>query len=293
MSEPAVWLNLTQAELDAAYDQIKYAPNLPQIVKRYGTNSNAWRARSAAPQRAAYGHGAIEGLDIHTTSKPGAPINIFVHGGAWRSGAARDYGFVAELFVKAGAHCVVPDFSWVQDVEGNLEPIAAQLRRAVAWVHAHAKDFGGDVGQIYVSGHSSGGHLAAVLLTTDWQKEVGLPADVLKGGLCCSGIYDLKPVGLSARSSYVKVTPAVEEALSPMRHIGQIAAPLVIAYGTLETPEFQRQAVDFAAAVRAAGKPVDLISAEGYNHFEVLETLGNPYGVLGCAALAQMGLPGV
>ncbi|MES2508954.1 MAG: alpha/beta hydrolase [Pseudomonadota bacterium] len=293
MSEPAVWLNLTQAELDAAYDQIKYAPNLPQIVKRYGTNSDAWRARSVAPQRVAYGDAAIEGLDIYTTSKPGAPINIFVHGGAWRSGAAKDYGFVAELFVKAGAHCVVPDFSWVQDVEGNLEPIAAQLRRAVAWVHAHAKDFGGDAGQIYVSGHSSGGHLAAVLLTTDWQEEFGLPADVLKGGLCCSGIYDLKPVGLSARGSYVKVTPAVEAALSPMRHIGQIAAPLVIAYGTLETPEFQRQAVDFAAAVRAAGKPVDLITAEGYNHFEVLETLGNPYGVLGRAALAQMGLAGV
>src|SRR5437867_11741730 len=46
---PAVWLDMDQAELDAAYDQIKYAPNLPQIVKRYATNSEAVRARLGAP----------------------------------------------------------------------------------------------------------------------------------------------------------------------------------------------------------------------------------------------------
>jgi arylformamidase len=65
----------------------------------------------------------------------------------------------------------------------------------------------------------------------------------------------------------------------------------VLSYGTYETPEFQRQTRDFAAAVRAAGKPVELIVGEGYNHFEMLETLANPFGLLGRAVLAQMGLP--
>lgn len=293
MSGPAVWLGMDQEELDAAYDQLKYAPNQPLVLQRYASNSAAFRSRFGAPKRLAYGDKTIEQLDLYRTggaATGGAPIHIFIHGGAWRSGFAKDYAFLAELFVNAGAHFVVPDFSWIHDVGGSLEPMADQLRRAVAWVCRHAAGFGGDPERIYISGHSSGGHLAAVLLTTDWQNEFELPADVLKGGLCCSGIYELKPVGLSARSVYVKLTAAIEEALSPQRRCATITAPLVVAYGSLETPEFQRQAKEFAAALQESGKAVQLVVAEGYNHFEILETLASPYGVLGRVVLEQMGL---
>ncbi|HEY1287916.1 MAG TPA: alpha/beta hydrolase [Burkholderiales bacterium] len=290
---PAVWLDMDQGELDAAYDQIKYAPNLPQITKRYASNSDATRARLGAPRRVSYGSTAIEALDIYTTSRSNAPINIFIHGGAWRGGRAKDFGYPAELFVHAGAHYVVPDFINVVEANGNLMAMAEQVRRAVAWVYRNAQTFGGDPNRIYVSGHSSGGHLAGVVLTTDWRKELDLPPDLVKGGLCCSGLFDLKPVRLSFRSSYVKFTDETEQALSPQRHLERLNAPLVLAYGTLETPEFQRQSRDFAAAVKAAGKPVQLLVGEGYNHFEMPETLANPYGLLGRAALAQMKLSSV
>jgi arylformamidase len=159
----------------------------------------------------------------------------------------------------------------------------------VAWVYRNAASFGGDPDRLHVCGHSSGGHLTGVVLTTDWS-EFGLPKDILKGGLTASGMYDLKPVRLSARSRYVKFTDEVEQALSAQRHLDRLACPVIVAYGTCETPEFQRQARDFAAAVKAAGKPVQLIVGEGYNHFEIQETLGNPYGLLGRAVLEQMGL---
>jgi arylformamidase len=99
-------------------------------------------------------------------------------------------------------------------------------------------------------------------------------------------------VRLSKRSKYVKFTDEMEEALSPQSHIEKLHTPLILAHGTYETPEFQRQTRDFYAAVKAAGKPVELIVGEGYNHFEMLETLGNPYGLLGRAVFAQMGLAG-
>ena len=287
---PRVWLDMDQAELDAAYDQSVYAPNLQQIVKRYATNSEGVRARLGPPRRHAYGATPIEGLDIYMTKRPNAPINIFIHGGAWRVEVAKNNAFAAELFVHAGAHFVVPDFAWVQDVGGSLAPMAEQVRRAVAWVHRNAKTFDGDPNRIYVSGHSSGGHLAGVILTTDWPKDFTLPLDIVKGGLCCSGMFDLKPVRLSARSSYVKFTDEMEQALSPQRHLDKLNAPVIVAYGTLETPEFQRQSRDFAAAVKAAGKPVQLLVGEGYNHFEIRETLANPYGLLGRAVLEQMNL---
>jgi len=286
---PPVWLDMDQAELDAAYDQSRYAPNLPQITKRYATNSEAVRARLGVPRRFSYGTTAIEALDVYTTKRPNAPINVFIHGGAWRVGLAKDSAYSAELFVHAGAHFVVPDFIWVQDAGGSLMPMADQVRRAVAWVYRNAQSFGGDPNRIYVSGHSSGGHLAGVVLTTDW-KAFKLPADAVKGGLCCSGMFDLKPVRLSARSNYVKFTDETEQALSPQRQLNNLNAPVIIAYGTLETPEFQRQSRDFAAAVKAAGKPVELLVAEGYNHFEIIETLGNPHGLLGRAVLEQMKL---
>ncbi len=287
---PIVWLDMDQAELDAAYDQGVYAANRAQVVERYASNSEAVRARLGAPQRHAYGPTPIEALDVYVTKRPNAPINIFIHGGAWRGGLARDFGYAAELFVHAGAHHVVLDFINVIESGGSLMPMAEQARRAVAWVRRNARSFGGDPERIYVSGHSSGAHLAGVVLTTDWRKEFDLPSDTVKGGLLCSGLFDLKPVRLSARSSYVKFTDEMEQALSSQRHLDKLTAPVIVAYGTLETPEFQRQSRDFAAAVKAAGKPVQLLVAEGYNHFEIPETLANPYGFLGRAVLEQMKL---
>ena len=287
---PLVWLDMDQQELDDAYDQSKYAANLAQIVKRYATSSEQVRARLGAPKRLAYGATPIEGFDLYPTRKQNAPVHVFIHGGAWRSGLARDSAYQAETFVHAGAHFVAVDFNNVLETKGDLAPMADQVRRAVAWIYRNAASFGGDPNRIFLSGHSSGGHLAGVVLVTDWPKDFGLPKDVLKGGLCCSGMFDLKPVRLSARSSYVKFTDEVEHALSAQRHLAHLNCPVIVGYGTLETPEFQRQSRDFAAAVKAAGKPVELLVGEGYNHFEMPETLANPHGLLGRAALEQMKL---
>src|SRR5262249_34091759 len=136
---------------------------------------------------------------------------------------------------------------------------------------------------------ASGSHIGGCVVTHDWEK-AGLPRDILKGATLSSGMYDLKPVRLSKRSKYVKFTHKMEEALSAQRHLDKLHTPLILAHGTYETPEFQRQTRDFFAAVKAAGKAVELLVGEGYNHFEMLETLGNPYGLLGRAVLAQMRL---
>jgi arylformamidase len=288
--EPLVYLNYTQSELDAAYNQAAYQPNIQQLRDRWISNSERTRQRVGAPLRGAYGPTEIEQLDIFSTDRPDAPIFVFIHGGAWRAGLAKNYAAPAEMFMRAGAHYVVPDFVWVQDASGSLFPMAEQVCRAIAWVYENAATFGGDRDRIYVGGHSSGAHLAAVALTTDWRAAFGLAADLIKGGMCSSGMYDLAPVRLSHRNSYVRFTDQMVESLSPQRHIDRLSAPLIVAYGTCETPEFQRQARDFAAAVKAAEKPVDLLVGEHYSHLELPETLCNPYGLLGGAVLGQMGL---
>jgi arylformamidase len=287
---PLVWLDMDQKELDDAYDQSVYAPNQPLIALRRKLASEAALKRLGQPERVAYGPTEIEKLDIYKTRGLNAPINIFIHGGAWRNGQAKDSAYLAEMFINAGAHLVIPDFVQVQDAGGSLMPMVQQVRAAVAWVYKNAARFGGDPNQIYITGHSSGAHLSGCALVTDWQTDFGLPANIIKGGLVISGMYDLKAVRLSKRSEYVQFTDEIEEALSSQRHLDKLNAPIVVAYGSQETPEFQRQNREFAAAVKAVGKPVELIVGEGFNHFEMQETIGNPYGIGGRAALKMMGL---
>jgi arylformamidase len=287
---PHVWMDMDQVQLDAAYNQSDYAPLGFQITKRYSSRSDQTRLRLGPPQRESYGPSEVEKLDIYRAKQPNAPVFVFIHGGAWLGGMAKDYGFPAEVFVNAGAHYVALDFISIKTANGDLRVMADQVRRAVAWVYKNAASFGGDPARLYVGGHSSGGHLCGVTLVTDWSKDFGLPGDVIKGGLCMSGMYDMKPVRLSARRTYVKFDDDMEDKMSSLRQLDQLRAPIVVTYGANETPEFQRQNRDFAAAVKAAGKQVELIGAPDYNHFEMCESLGNPYGANGHAALALMKL---
>ncbi len=286
---PLVWLDMDQQALDDAYDQEVYAPNRDQVHLRNRFNSERVRQRLGAPKRMTYGPTPIEQLDLFPAKQAGAPINVFVHGGAWRQRDAKDYHFLAEMFVRAGANFIALDFTGVDKTGGDLMPMADQVRRAVAWVYNNANSFGGDPNRIYLSAHSSGAHLGGNIVTTEW-KDYGAPNDILKGALLSSGMYDLKPVRLSKRSKYVNFTDAVEDRLSSQRHLDRLNCPLIVAYGTFETPEFQRQNRDFAAAVKAAGKPVTLLVGDGYNHFEMCEMIGNPLSLLGSAGLEQMKL---
>ena len=194
------------------------------------------------------------------------------------------------IFVNAGVNYIALDFIQSDAANGDIRPMAEQVRRGIAWVYKNAASFGGDSKRFYLGGHSSGSHLCGVALVTDWQKDFGLPADMVTGGLLMSGIFDLTPPRLSARSTYIKFDDDMEQRLSPLRHIDMLRAPITVTYGSNETPEFQRQSRDFAAAVEGAGKPVQLIEAPNFNHFEMVESLGNPYGPNGLAALKLMKL---
>jgi arylformamidase len=286
---PLVWLDLDQQELDESYDQSVYAFNQQHIADRRAERNEVALKILGKPDRVAYGPAEIEKVDIYKTRRANAPVMIYVHGGAWRNGRSAQNAYLAEPFVNAGAHFINVEFNNVGETDGDIGVMVDQCRRAVAWIYRNAASFGGDPNALYLSGHSSGGHLAGCVVITEWEKQ-GLPRDVLKGAILGSGMYDLKPPRLSARSRYVKFTDAIEGTLSAQRHLDRVHTPLVLVHGTLETPDFQRQTRDFHAALRAAGKPVTLIVAMGYNHFELGESLGNPYGVMGRAAFEMMKL---
>ncbi|HEY1749366.1 MAG TPA: alpha/beta hydrolase [Xanthobacteraceae bacterium] len=290
---PLVWRDYDQEALDNAYDQLVYAPNRDLILGRIAAASQRTRENIGAPERVAYGPVEHERFDLFRAKgiapAHGAPMNVFVHGGAWRQGSAADNALVAEPLVHAGAHAFILDFVNVDQAGGSIAPMHQQVSGALAFIWNNAERFGGDRNRFYVSAASSGAHLAGCALSRGWHEQK-LPADFCKGAVLVSGMYDLAPVRLSKRSAYVKFTDEIEGALSPERHIDQINTPLVLVHGSGDTPEFQRQTKDFFAALNRAQKPAELIVADGYNHFELIESIGNPYGPAGRARLKQMGL---
>jgi arylformamidase len=203
---------------------------------------------------------------------------------AWAANAGElieHYG----IATASGVNFVAPDFTNLP--EQSIPGMIGQLTMAIEFITSNASRFGGDPDRIFLSGHSSGAHLCAVLLAHDWTKS-GLPADVLKAGLCIGGIYDLEPVVLSSRRSYVHLTP--EEALrfSPAREAKLINCPMAIAYGGQESPEFIRQAISFADALEGAENPPRRIVMKDMNHFEIAMELGRRGSSLHQAALEQI-----
>ncbi len=289
---PRVFLDYDQAELDRCYDQANWAPNMELVHRRSDAHSADVSARLGGPERLAYGPAEIEKLDLFRARVPGAPVFVYVHGGAWRSGSSSRCHGPAEMFVDAGCNYIALDFNNVIETGGDLLPMIDQVRRAVVWIYRNAASFGADPERIYVYGHSSGAHLAGNILTTDWPKRHGAPMSIIKGGMVTSGMYELAPVRLSARSKYVNFTDDMVDQLSSIRHIDLLNCPVVVSYGDQESPEFQRQNEEFAAAVKRAGKSVKLQVGVGLNHFEIAETLGNPHSMLGRSALAMIGAKG-
>jgi len=282
---PTVFLDYTQEELDRAYDQRAWAPTMDDTLARNIAASENVRGRLRHEAAIPYGPTPDEVVDVFPAAKANAPVHVFVHGGRWLRRIRPNNHFLAETFVPAGVTFVALGFGVIPDV--RLPAMVEQLRRAIAWLHANIGRFGGDPDRLHLSGHSSGGHLAAVLLTTDWRHH-GLPEDVLKSGACISGMYDLHPVMLSARADYLGLSADEIEALSPIRHLDRVRCPITVAYGGRESPEFQRQARDFAAALRAASRRVELVRADEDDHFEILGRLGRPDTPLARVVLEAM-----
>lgn len=280
-----VFLDYTQEALDKAYDQRVWAPNATEIIERYATDSAAVR-KQYPPQSERYGESDAETLDIFAPAgAKGLPVMVFIHGGAWRALTKSDASAPAPTFVENGCIYVALDFAVIPKV--RLPEMAAQCRRALLWLHKSIARFGGDPEKIFVSGHSSGGHLCGAMLTTDWAALSG-PKNLLKGGVAMSGMYELHPVMLSVRSSYVKISQEELAALSAMRHLDKIACDVLVVFGDKETPEFQRQSNEFATALAGMGRLAGRIMLPGRNHFVVPEELNDAKTQVAQAVLAMM-----
>jgi arylformamidase len=276
----------TQDEIDAQYDVEKSVPDFMVYANFYMQTSEKARSELSCNLTVPYGATLAEHVDIFPASQPNAPILIFIHGGYWRLLSSKEFSLVAYAPVSAGITMVVVNYELCPKV--TMDEIVRQNRAAVAWVYRNAASFGGNPEQIYVSGHSAGGHLTAMLMATQWQEDYGLPHDLIKGGCSISGLFDLMPFPYSWLQPKLQLTWDQVLRNSPIRHIPKQAAPMIVTYGEEESSEFHRQSQDFLAAWKAAGLTGEYLPLPGKNHFTAIDGFLDADSPLFRAILQQM-----
>lgn len=285
----ALFRSYDRAGLDAQYNLRAKVADFQVYLDRYESRSAEVRSALTCRLDVAYGPSPAETLDIFPAANDGAPVHVFIHGGYWQALDKRTFDFIAGGLVPAGAAAVIVNYALAPSV--TMDEIVRQVRAALAWVWRHAPEFGGDPSRLFVSGHSAGGHLTAMMALTDWPAfGAGLPGDLVKGGFAISGIYELEPIRLCYLNDNVRLDPAAALRNSPIFLLRSKAPPLLLAVGALETAEFLRQQAEFAEAWRARGLSAELVAAQGLHHFSVVEKLADAGSALNYAALRQMGL---
>jgi len=283
-----VFRDYDRAALDREYDNRAKVKDAPEWLERYARESAKARAELSCRLDVAYGPSPGETLDVFAApgSAP-APVHVFIHGGYWHRLDKADGSFVARGLLPAGAAVVVINYALIPTVQ--MAELVSQCRASIAWVHRHAASFGGDPRRIFVSGHSAGGHLVAMLMSTDWGSE-GLPADVIKAGCGISGLYDLEPIRLCYLNDVLTLTPETARLHSPIHHPPSHAGPLLLTVGALEGPEYLRQSHALARTWSSRGLRCEAVEMAGHHHFSIIAELEEPASDLSRRLVRQMGL---
>jgi arylformamidase len=277
----------TQEELDAQYDLTRTVPDVEVYSAFYERESALVRAEFDHRLDVPFGPTLAEHVDIYPAGD-GAPILMYVHGGYWTRRTSTEFGFVARGPVSRGVATVVTNYALCPDV--TMDEVVRQTRAAVAWVYRNAQSFDGDPERIHVAGHSAGGHLTAMLLSTEWEDDYGLPADVIKSATVISGLFDLAPFPYTYLQPKLQLTWDQVRRNSPILHIPDGAPPLLVAYGEGEPAEMIRQSEDYLAAWKSEELEGDRRILYGKNHYDVIDGFLDGDSPLCSAILRWMGV---
>jgi arylformamidase len=229
-----------------------------------------------APVEACYGDDPYQSIAVFPAPRPTGDVLLFWHGGGWTSGYKEWMHFMAPAF---NAHGITFATAGYRLAPQHVFPVQRDdAADAFAWLHRHAHAHGGDSERLFVGGHSSGAHLAALLaVTSAWRAPRGLPPQPLRGCLPVSGTYRFgEGSGLSMRPRFLGPDPQAETLAAPLAQLEPRACPpFLVTHGSRDFPHLVRQAADMVQALRQAGVPVQLETLEDCDHFDASVACGD------------------
>ena len=272
----------TRADLDAAYDVENSVPDFTVYARQYVDGSQHARSLYGGDIGVKFGPSIDEYVDIFPATRKNAPVFIFIHGGYWRILSAGEFNFTALGPAEADVTVVVANYSLCPDV--TITEIVRQMRALVVWVYHNIGEYNGDRNNIFVCGHSAGGHLAAMCALTDWKRQYGLPDDIIRGAIPISGLFNLEPIRRTFLQADLNISEREVETASPQRLTRHCRVPLLVSYGGDETSEFVRQSDEFLTGWKNAGNQGKFLPQMGRNHFNAITDLADRDSPL-CAAI--------
>lgn len=275
----AVYRGYNKEEFERQYSPGQLVPDSEQIMDAAAQDSARYRNRAGCRLDISYGATGRELLDVFPGDGKRCPVVLYIHGGYWRARDKSYYSFFAEPLVKAGATVVIASYSHCPHV--TLDQIVRQLRGACAWVWNNIEEYGGDRHKFYVVGNSAGGQLTAMLAATEWPEVIHeMPADLIKGAMSLSGVFDLEPLLLHSLNETLHMDTAMARRNSPIRLKPTIGGPYICAVGGAESDEFIRQSREFTQAWKDHGAQIEFVEAAERDHFSIVSDIVNDDYVL-------------
>lgn len=217
-------------------------------------------------------------LDVYTPAsqqQAGAakrPVVVFFYGGRWTTGNKNEYEFVGGALSSIGYCSVIPDVRLYPMV--RFPAFVEDGARAVKWTRDHIADYGCDPKKIFVMGHSSGAHIAAMLaLNEKYLAAVGGSRSWLRGMVGLAGPYDFLPlVDPTLRDMFGP--PEKFEQSQPIMFTDGRNPPLLLLHGEDDQIVEVKNTRNLAASVGRAGGPVETIIYPKMPHPRLLASIG-------------------
>lgn len=202
------------------------------------------------------------------------PVILFVHGGTWKWGDKSLYGAVGEAFAKRGIGVVICNYRLSPKVQhpAHAEDVAA----AFAWTADNIVKYGGRPDELFVCGHSAGGHLVSLLATDPtYLKAVKHSPGDIKGVISISGVYKIYHTESVFHPAFGKDETVCKMA-SPLTHVNGKHPPFLLAYADRDYDHLDVMAKDMDAALRKVASPCDLLLCRDRNHINIIINVVDP-----------------
>lgn len=282
-----VYKQYNQEALDNQYNNRLHVPDYANYIDRWEVLSRETEQNLPVIRDVAYGDLPLERLDIFPSLQPQSKTLIFIHGGYWQVWDKSMFHFIANSFHSYGVTTVLLNYPLTPEV--SIDQIVLSCRSAIKWLYTNINAFNGNADQMYVAGHSAGGHLASMLMATDWKLfDPGISANALKGVCAVSGLFNLIPIYHSYVNQIIKMDMETATGNSPVMLEPPNPCPLIVAVGGAETAEFNDQSNELYTCWKSKDVDIRLLQLPRQNHYSIVETIVDPQSSLRQALLQLM-----
>jgi len=274
-----IYKNYTQTALDAEYDNRAKVADAQKYLIEWSAFCQTTKSEYPTIKTHCFDVDTGLQLDIiypKERTDSTVPVQVFFHGGYWKAFSKEQFTFVARAFADYGIATVIVDYQLIPAT--HMNELVRQCRQSVAWLYENAARLDLDVDNIHISGHSAGGHLAAMCLATDWNAfSPSLPPQIIASAVGISGLYDLTPIQLCFLQADLTLTDDDVAQNSPVRLDVPAAGKMITMLGQAEGAEYLAQSNDLHKVwPHCCGAPEVLLP---YNHFTIMGALADPTSI--------------